>query len=197
MRAGTNFALLVNASVGAMKEGLGSNWLNGKPEDGQLILDLLRRLPPTDLAFSTVSSGNTDQNGFRDHVYWSQALQPKIMTTGHAPVGGAMQYYSGLLKQLNLMEQPRNEVAGLPARPVANPAQPHRSHRHPEAAGLRDRQPGLGGPEKREQARDAGVLRLKRTAVPGLAAGHATVPRPKSDCASRTVSDRSTSIVRS
>lgn len=114
VRAGTNFALLVNASVGAMKEGLGSNWLNGKPEDGQLILDLLRRLPPTDLAFSTVSSGNTDQNGFRDHVYWLQALQPKIMTTGHAPVGGAMQYYSGLLKQLNLMEQPRNKWPGFP-----------------------------------------------------------------------------------
>ena len=114
VRAGTNFTLSANASVGAMKEGLGSNWPNGKPEDGKRILDLIRRMPPTDLAFSTVSSGNTDQNGWRDHVYWAEALRPKIMTTGHAPVGAAMQYYSGFLNQLKLMEFPRAEWPGFP-----------------------------------------------------------------------------------
>ena len=114
VRAGTNFSLFFNASVGAMKEGKGSNWPNGTPADGQRLLDLIRRLPPTDLAFSTLSSGNTDENGWRDHVYWAQALQPKVMTTGHAPVGAALQYYSGFLNQLKLMEAPRNAWPGFP-----------------------------------------------------------------------------------
>ena len=107
VRQGTNFTIHGNTSVGAMKEGIGSNWPNGTPADGQRILDLLRRLPPTDFAFSTLSSGNTDENGWRDHVYYAQALQPKIMTTGHAPVGVALQYYSGFLNQLELMERRR------------------------------------------------------------------------------------------
>jgi hypothetical protein len=114
VRGGTSFALFFNASVGAMKEGKGSNWPNGTPADGERILSLLRSLPPTDLAFSTVSSGNTDENGWRDHVYWLQALQPKIMTTGHAPVGAALQYYSGILNQLRLMELPRSDWPGFP-----------------------------------------------------------------------------------
>jgi hypothetical protein len=114
VRAGTNFALSFNASVGAMKEGRGSNWPNGIPADGQRLLDLLGRLPPTDLAFSTVSSGNTDENGWRDHVYWARALQAKIMTTGHAPVGAALQYYSGFMSQLKLMELPRGSWTGFP-----------------------------------------------------------------------------------
>lgn len=114
VRGGTQFALQFNGSVGAMKEGIGSNWLNGTPADGKRILDLIRRLPPTDLAFSTLSSGNTDENGYRDHVYWAEALRPKIMTTGHAPVGVSLQYYSGFLEQLKLMEQPRNEWPGFP-----------------------------------------------------------------------------------
>jgi len=113
VRAGTNFSLFVNASVGAMKEGKGSNWPDGTPADGQRILNLLRRLPPTDLAFSTLSSGNTDENGWRDHVYWAEALRPKIMTTGHAPVGAALQYFSGFMNQLKLMEEPRNAWPGF------------------------------------------------------------------------------------
>jgi len=114
MRGAHNFTLFFNNSVGAMKEGIGSNWPNGTPADGQRILDLIRSLPPTDLAFSTLSSGNTDLNGWRDHVYWAQALKPKIMTTGHAPIGAALQYYSGFLKQLKLMESPRNAWPGFP-----------------------------------------------------------------------------------
>jgi hypothetical protein len=114
VRGGTNFALEFNSSVGAMKEGIGANWLNGTPADGKRLLDLVRRLPPTDLAFSTLSSGNTDENGFRDHVYWAEALRAKIMTTGHAPVGVALQYYSGFLNQLKTMEAPRNEWPGFP-----------------------------------------------------------------------------------
>lgn len=114
VRQGTNFTMHGNTSVGAMKEGIGSNWPNGTPADGQRILDLLRRLPATDFAFSTLSSGNTDENGWRDHVYYAQALQPKIMTTGHAPVGAALQYYSGFLNQLELMEQPKNNWPGFP-----------------------------------------------------------------------------------
>jgi hypothetical protein len=109
-----NFTLHFNNSVGAMKEGIGSNWPNGTPIDGQRVLDLVRSLPATDYALSTLSSGNTDFNGWRDHVYWTQALKPKIMGTGHAPVGVALQYYSGFLNQLKLMEQPKNAWPGFP-----------------------------------------------------------------------------------
>jgi hypothetical protein len=109
-----NFTLFFNNSAGAFKEGKGSNWLNGTPADGQRLLNLFRSLPPTDYAFSTLSSGNTDENGWRDHVYMAQALKPKIMTTGHAPVGAALQYYSGFMKQLRLMEHPNNQWPGFP-----------------------------------------------------------------------------------
>lgn len=109
-----NFTLFFNNSVGALKEGKGSNWPNGTPADGQRLLDLFRSLPPTDYAFSTLSSGNTDFNGWRDHVYMAQALKPKIMTTGHAPVGAALQYYSGFMQQLKLMEHPNNQWPGFP-----------------------------------------------------------------------------------
>lgn len=114
LRGGFNFTLFFNNSVGAMKEGIGSNWPQGTPADGKRILDLVRSLPPTDYAFSTLSSGNTDENGWRDHVYWAEALRPKIMSSGHAPVGAALQYYSGFMKQLKEMEQPRNEWPGFP-----------------------------------------------------------------------------------
>src|SRR5215470_17419472 len=109
-----NFTILFNSSVGAMKEGIGSNWLNGTPADGQRLLNLVRALPNTDLNFATLSSGNTDHNAWRDHVYWAEAVRPKIMTTGHAPVGAALQYYSGFLDQLKLMEQPKNAWPGFP-----------------------------------------------------------------------------------
>ena len=114
MRGGYNFALFVNNSVGALKEGIGSNWLNGVPADGKRILDLVRALPHSGVQFGTLSSGNTDHNGFRDHVYFAEALRPKIMTTGHAPIGVALQYYSGFLNQLKLMEQPKNAWPGFP-----------------------------------------------------------------------------------
>ena len=113
-RAGYNFSMHFNASTGALKEGLGSNWPNGTPADGQRLMDLVRSLPPTDLAFSTFSSGNTDENGWRDHVYWAEALRPRILTSGHAPVGAALQYYSGFMNQLALMEQPKNAWPGFP-----------------------------------------------------------------------------------
>jgi hypothetical protein len=112
-RGGHNFSIHHNSSVGAMKEGKGSNWPNGTPVDGQRLLDLVRSFPGTDLSFATLSSGNTDFNGWRDHVYWAEALRPKIMTTGHAPVGAALQYYSGFLKQLKTMEQPKNAWPGF------------------------------------------------------------------------------------
>jgi hypothetical protein len=108
-----NFTLHFNNSVGALKEGLGSNWLQGTPADGQRLLDLARSLPPTDYAFSTLSSGNSDFNGWRDAVYWTQALKPRIMTTGHAPVGAALQYYSGFMNQLKVMEAPRPSSRGF------------------------------------------------------------------------------------
>jgi len=115
LRFGNNFTILFNSSVGAMKEGIGSNWLNGTPADGKRLLDLVRALPATDVNFATLSSGNTDHNAWRDHVYWAEAVRPKIMTTGHAPVGAALQYYSGFINQLKLMEQPKNAWPGFPS----------------------------------------------------------------------------------
>jgi hypothetical protein len=114
VRQAQNFTLMANASVGAFKEGIGSNLLNGTPADGQRLLDLVRALPQTDLLFTTLSSGNTDNNAWRDHVYWTEAVRPKILTTGHVAPGAAMQYYSGFLGQLKLMEQPRNQWPGFP-----------------------------------------------------------------------------------
>ena len=114
VRSGYNFTILFNSSVGAMKEGIGSNWLNGVPADGKRLLDLMRAMPNTDLNFATLSSGNTDHNAWRDSVYWAEAVRPKIMTTGHAPVGAALQYYSGFVDQLKLMEQPKNAWPGFP-----------------------------------------------------------------------------------
>jgi hypothetical protein len=114
LRRSHNFTLFYNNSVGAFKEGKGSNWLNGVPADGKRILDLMRSLPQTDFNFSSISSGNTDENGWRDHVYHLEALRPKIMTTGHAPVGAAMQYFSGFTNHLKLMEFPRNQWPGFP-----------------------------------------------------------------------------------
>ena len=76
----------------------------------------MRSLPPTDLNFSSFSSGNTDNNGWRDLVYQLEALRPKVMTTAHAFVGGgSVQYYAGLLNHLKLMEQPRAVWPGFPS----------------------------------------------------------------------------------
>jgi hypothetical protein len=113
LRTGYNFSLFYNNSIGAFKEGKGSNWLNGTPADGQRVLNLMRSLPNTDLNFSSFSSGNTDENGWRDLVYHLEALRPRIVTSGHAPVGAALQYYSGVLAHLNLMEAPRNAWPGF------------------------------------------------------------------------------------
>ncbi|NUZ05268.1 MBL fold metallo-hydrolase [Piscinibacter koreensis] len=114
LRTGYNFSLFYNNSIGAFKEGKGSNWPNGVPADGQRVLNLMRSLPNTDLNFSSFSSGNTDENGWRDLVYHLEALRPRIVTSGHAPIGAALQYYSGVLNHLKLMEQPRNAWPGFP-----------------------------------------------------------------------------------
>jgi hypothetical protein len=48
-----------------------------------------KQLPNTDLLFTTLSSGNTDNNGWRDLVMWTEAIRPKVLTTGHVGVGAA------------------------------------------------------------------------------------------------------------
>ena len=114
VRSGYNFTLFWNNSIGALKEGIGSNWLNGTPADGQRLLNLLRALPNTDLNYSTFDSNNIPNNGWRDNVYWMEAMRPKIMTTGHAAVGNALTWYVGLTNQFKLMEQPKNQWPGFP-----------------------------------------------------------------------------------
>jgi len=113
LRNGSNFTIAFNNTAGALKEGKGSGW-DGTPADGQRILDILGSLPYTDVQFGTSSSANTDFNGWRDHVYYLNALRPKIFLPGHAPVGAALQYFSGFMKHLNLMEQPRGTWPGFP-----------------------------------------------------------------------------------
>ena len=114
LRNGSNFTIAFNNTAGALKEGKGSAWLNGVPADGQRIVDILRSLPPTDLHFGTASSANTDFNGWRDHVYYLEALRPKIFMPSHAPVGASLQYFSGFMRQINLMEQPKGTWPGFP-----------------------------------------------------------------------------------
>ena len=114
VRSGYNFSLFWNNSIGALKEGIGSNWLNGTPADGQRLLNLLRTLPNTDLSYTTFDSNNIPNNGWRDNVYWAEAMRPKILTTGHAAVANAMTWYVGLTRQFALMEQPKNAWPGFP-----------------------------------------------------------------------------------
>jgi L-ascorbate metabolism protein UlaG (beta-lactamase superfamily) len=108
-----HLSIAFNNTVGAVKEGKGNGW-DGTPEDGERVLDLLRRLPQTDIQFGTSSSGNTDFNGWRDHVYYLQALQPLIFLPSHAPAGTALQYFSGFTNHLELMEEPRGDWPGFP-----------------------------------------------------------------------------------
>jgi hypothetical protein len=115
LRKGHQFSIMFNSSIGALKEGKGRNWPNGTPADGQRLIDLVRnRLPATDLLFTTLDTGNLIPNGWRDQVMWTEAIRPKVLSTGHVPVGAAMQYYSGLMSQMELMEQPRNQWRGFP-----------------------------------------------------------------------------------
>ncbi len=115
VRSGYNFTVMFNASVGALKEGKGSNLPEGTPADGERLLNLVRSLPNTDLLFTTLSSGNTDNNAWRDHVYWTEAIRPKTLTIGTPwmlPPGCST--YSGSLEQLKLMEQTRVAWPGFP-----------------------------------------------------------------------------------
>ena len=115
LRKGNNFSIMFSSSIGALKEGKGRNWPNGTPADGQRLIDLVRnRLPVTDLLFTTLDTGNLIPNGWRDQVMWTEAMRPKVLTTGHVPVGAAMQYFSGFMEQLELMEAPRNQWRGFP-----------------------------------------------------------------------------------
>lgn len=114
-RTGYNFTIHFNTSLGALTEGLGRNWPNGTPADGQRLLDLVgNKLPKTDLLFTSLDSGNIENNAWRDHVMWTAAIRPKVLSTGHVPVATAMQYFSGFRDQLQLMEQPRGPWGGFP-----------------------------------------------------------------------------------
>jgi hypothetical protein len=104
----------INNTVGALKEGKGNGW-DGTPADGDRVRNVVKSLPYTDVQFGTSSSGNTDFNGWRDHVDYLNALRPRIFLPGHAPVGATLQYYSGFLATLKLMEQPRGSWPGFPS----------------------------------------------------------------------------------
>ena len=62
------------------------------------------------------------------------------MTTGHAPVGAALQYYSGFIDQLKLMEQPKNAWPGFPSAlwPIVRNHTDPTDILKPETYGIRD-----------------------------------------------------------
>jgi L-ascorbate metabolism protein UlaG (beta-lactamase superfamily) len=114
LNRGSSFTIAINNTVGALKEGKGNGW-DGTPADGDRVRNVVKSLPYTDVQFGTSSSGNTDFNGWRDHVDYLNALRPRIFLPGHAPVGATLQYYSGFLATLKLMEQPRGSWPGFPS----------------------------------------------------------------------------------
>ncbi|RWX74706.1 hypothetical protein EPK99_22600 [Neorhizobium lilium] len=114
LRSGSHFSFVWHNSAGALKEGKGQGW-DGTPEDGRRIVAILKALPPTDLHMGTASSGNFTNNGLRDLIQYQEALKPKIYIPNHLTTGTAtreassMSVYAGYLKQLDLMNMPREQ----------------------------------------------------------------------------------------
>jgi hypothetical protein len=96
-----------------MKDGVGNNWLNGVPADGERLLDRVRAMPNTDLNFATLSSGNTDYNAWRDHVYWAEAVQP-FFVAAENPVRTMPKLANNLLQVITIAYnrlQPRKRTS--------------------------------------------------------------------------------------
>jgi hypothetical protein len=108
VRGGRRFTFAWHNTAGALKEGKGNGW-DGVPADGQRIVDLIKRLPFTDVQMGTASTANYTNNGLRDLIQYTQALNPKIYVPNHLTSGtttvesASMSVYSGYLKQLELM----------------------------------------------------------------------------------------------
>jgi hypothetical protein len=108
VRGGRHFTFAWHNTAGALKEGKGNGW-DGVPADGQRIIDVMKSLPFTDVQMGTASTANYQNNGLRDLIMYTQALNPKVyipnhLTTGTSTVESAsMSVYAGYLKQLQLM----------------------------------------------------------------------------------------------
>jgi L-ascorbate metabolism protein UlaG (beta-lactamase superfamily) len=119
LREEPHFTFAWQNSAGALKEGKGNGW-DGTPEDGQRLINLMRRLPHTDVHLAPVSTGNWNNNGLRDTVMYQKALKPKIFIPGHHTTGtigqegSAAPIYAFYLKQLENMEAPVGQWPGYP-----------------------------------------------------------------------------------
>lgn len=114
LRTGSNFSFVYHNTAGALKEGIGRNY-EGRPEDGQRIIDLLEALAPTDVQLGTAATGNFDNNGLRDLIMYQAAIQPKIYVPNHittgtrAREGSSLSVYAGYVNQMDLMGVPASE----------------------------------------------------------------------------------------
>ena len=114
LRNGSNFSFVYQNTAGALKEGIGRNYV-GTPEDGQRIVDLLEALAPTDVQLGTAATGNFDNNGLRDLIMYQAAIRPRVyipnhITTGtRAREGSSLSVYAGYVSQMNLMGVPVEE----------------------------------------------------------------------------------------
>ena len=105
LRRGTHMTVAWNDSAGALKEGKGAGW-DGVPADGERVLQLLERLPQTDVHLGTIATANFDNNLYRDPFAYIAALKPKLFLPLHLTTGTtfkeavSMAVYAGYLDQL-------------------------------------------------------------------------------------------------
>lgn len=106
LNSGPRFTLVWYNSSGALKEGLGSGWLNGTPADGQRIVNIMKSLPHTNVDLGTTATADFDNNTYRDPFAYIQALQPDIYIPMHLTTGStfkesvSMAVYGGYLDQI-------------------------------------------------------------------------------------------------
>jgi hypothetical protein len=88
LRGGSNFSFAYNDTIGALREGKGSNYPNGTPADGQRLIDLMKQLAPVNVYSGAVGTANARNNALRDLVDYQNALQPFIFVPNHQTTGG-------------------------------------------------------------------------------------------------------------
>jgi L-ascorbate metabolism protein UlaG (beta-lactamase superfamily) len=106
LRDDQHFTLVWHNTAGALKEGLGSGWLNGTPADGQRLFNIMKSMPQTDVDLGTASTANFDNNTYRDVFAYIEALNPKIFIPLHLTAGttfhesSSLAVYGGYLDQI-------------------------------------------------------------------------------------------------
>jgi hypothetical protein len=89
LRTGSNFSLAWQDTIGALREGKGSAWLDGTPADGKRLTDILKIMAPVDFFSAAVGTANFLNNGLRDLIDYQQALRARIFVSNHQTTGGS------------------------------------------------------------------------------------------------------------